>query len=174
MIEGEYELLNDAIFKIVPTCHAEKNLKKAIILTVPRQRNSTAALASVRIWWQQSWGGGYANWSTFAGVYGQSAPQVDEFFLSLLSGCNKRARSEPVRQLKVGALCTTTGTAARPGICNKATSKSLAPKGKKPKAVCLYLCLCLCLCVWDRMNGWARSLVLPSTAFAVGLQISVQ
>lgn len=144
MIEGEYELLNNAIFKIVPTCHAEKDLRNAIILTVPRQRNSNAVPASVRIWWQQSWGGGYAGWSTFAGVYGQSAPQVDQLFLSLLAGCNKSARSEPVRQFRLGALCTATDTASRPGICKKATSKSLVPKGKKWRR---RVRVCVCVCV---------------------------
>ena len=50
MKEGEYELLNDAVLKIIPARHAERDLENAVILTVPRQRNSNAVLASVRIW----------------------------------------------------------------------------------------------------------------------------
>lgn len=62
---------------------------------------------------------------------GQSAPQVDELFFSLLSLCNKSAKNEPRRQLKLGALCTT--AASRPGICKKAISNSLVPREKKKK-----------------------------------------
>lgn len=161
MTEGEYELWNDAIFKIVPTCHAERDAENAIILTVPRQRNSNAVLARVRIWWQQSRGGGYASWSTFAGVYGQQHHRLTSYFSPFFPGATRAPRASQRGSSSWGHSAQPQTLLLAQAFAKRQQARVLFQKGKNEGGVFV--------CVSDGMNGSARSLVFPSPAFAVAL-----